>query len=44
MDELGNILEKYLDCTVYKTGKEKEENDIFLRFHKLKKIEENGRK
>ena len=27
MDELGNILEKkiYLDCTVYKTEKEKEE-------------------
>ena len=20
MDELGNILEKYLECTVYKTG------------------------
>ena len=25
MDEVGNMLEKYLECTVYKTGKENEE-------------------
>ena len=28
MDELENILEKYLVCIMYKTGKEKEEMKI----------------
>ena len=32
MDELGNILEKYLDCTMYKTEKEKEEKINFNKF------------
>ena len=40
MDELGNILEKYLECTVYKTRKEKEEKINFNKFMggELKKI------
>ena len=32
MDELGNMLEKYLECTVYKTGKENEEKINFNKF------------
>ena len=42
MNELGNILENYLDCTVYKTGKEKEEFFFVLQWLKLKKTEKKN--